>query len=62
MNHLDYLQEIGTTSGEWEKFTSGVAQELIDVLRKKGCTCHDAKAALSKANSILEWTSLKAKV
>ena len=62
MIHLDYLEEMGTTSSEWEKFTNYTAQELVDVLRQKGCTYHDAKAALIKAGSILEQAALKAKV
>ena len=53
---------MGTTSSEWEKFTNDTAQELVDVLRQKGCTYHDAKAALIKAGSILEQAALKAKV
>ena len=60
-NHLDYLEETGMTASEWEKATNA-AQDLVDVLRKRGCTYHDAKAALSKADTILERAILKAKV
>lgn len=62
MDHLDYLKEMGMTASEWEKLANDIAQELVDILRKRGCTYHDAKAALSKANSFLERTMLKAKV
>ena len=62
MTHLDYLEKAGMTASEWEKATNAVAEELVGILRKKGCTYHDAKAALSKAGSILEQASLKARV
>lgn len=62
MDHLDYLEEMGVTASEWEKTTNAVAQELVAVLRKKGCTYHNAKAALSTASSMLEKAMLKAKV
>lgn len=62
MNHLDYLEEMGMTASEWEKTTNAVAQELVSVLRKKGCTYYDAKAALSTASSMLEKAMLKAKI
>ena len=62
MTHLDYLEEMGVTPGEWEKSTNEVAEELVNILRKRGCTYHAGKVALSKASSILEWTMLKAKV
>ena len=61
-NHLDYLEETGMTASEWEKATNAAAQDLVDVLRKRGCTYHDAKAALSKTDTILERAILKAKV
>ena len=38
MNHLDYLEEMGMNASEWEKTTNAVAQELVSVLREKGCT------------------------
>ena len=62
MNHLDYLEEMGMNASEWEKTTNAVAQELVGVLREKGCTYHDAKAALSTASSMLEKAMLKAKI
>lgn len=61
-NHLNYIEEVRMTVSEWEKTTNAAAQELVDILRKRGCTYHDAKAALSKAGTILERTILKAKV
>lgn len=62
MNHLDYLEEMGMNASEWEKTTNAVVQELVSVLRKKGCTYHDAKAALNAASSMLEKAMLKAKI
>jgi len=62
VNHFDYLEETGTTASKWEKFVNIVAEELVDVLSKSGCTYYDAKLALNKANSILECSMLKAKV
>ena len=62
MKHLDYLEEMGMTASGWKKSTDTVARDLVDVLRKKGCTYHDAKAALSIAASMLEKAMLKAKI
>lgn len=62
MNHLDYLEEMGMNASEWEKTTNAVAQELVSVLREKGCTYYDAKAALGTASSMLENAMLKAKI
>ena len=62
MNHLDYLEDPIMSASEWEKFTSVTAQELVDVLRKKGGTYYDAKAALSTAFSILEKAMLRSKI
>ena len=56
------MEEMGMTASGWKKSTDTVARELVDVLRKKGCTYHDAKAALSKAASMLEKAMLKAKI
>ena len=49
-------------ASEWEEAANNVAQKLVGVLRETGCTYYDAKAALSKAESILEQAMLKAKV
>lgn len=62
MSHLDYLEEAGMSASEWEKSTNTAARELVAILRKKGCTYHDAKAALNKAHSILEQAMLKTKI
>lgn len=62
MNHLKYLEEMGMAASEWEKFVNDVAQELIVILRKRECTYYDGKAAIRKANSILEQATLMAKV
>lgn len=62
MNHLDYLEEMGMTASEWEETKNAVAQELMGVLREKGCTYYDAKAALGTASSMLEKAMLKAKI
>ena len=50
------------TVSEYEKTTNAVAQELVAVLQKKGCTYYDAKAALSAASQMLEKAMLKVKI
>ena len=62
VNHFDYLKKTGMMASEWEEAANNVAQKLVGVLRETGCTSYDAKAALSKAESILEQAMLKAKV
>ena len=61
VNHFDYLKKTGMMASEWEEAANNVAQKLVGVLRETGCTYYDAKAALSKAESILEQAMLKAK-
>ena len=62
VNHFDYLKKTGMMASEWEEAANNVVQKLVGVLRETGCTYYDAKAALSKAESILEQAMLKAKV
>ena len=62
MEHLRYLEENRIPVSEWEKATTTAAQELVEILRKRGCPFYDAKAALAKAEQILEEALERTKV